>query len=50
MYVGAVKIYVAVVEELRKKERRGQNRMKLSLFGTKSGAFLRLNPPPLFEG
>ncbi len=29
--VGAVKIYVAAVEALGKKERWGQNRMKLSL-------------------
>ncbi len=29
--VGAVKIYVAAVEALRKKERGGQNRMKLNL-------------------
>jgi hypothetical protein len=29
--VGAVKIYVAAVEALRKKERRSQNRTKLSL-------------------
>jgi len=29
--VGAVKIYVAVVEALTKKERESQNRMKLSL-------------------
>ncbi len=31
VHVGAVKIYVAEVEGLRKKERRGQNTMKLSL-------------------
>ncbi len=31
VHVGTVNIYVAVVEELRKKERRGQNTMKLSL-------------------
>jgi hypothetical protein len=29
--VGAVKIYVAAVEAFRKKERGGQNRMKLNL-------------------
>jgi hypothetical protein len=29
--VGAVKIYVAALEALRKKERGSQNRMKLSL-------------------
>jgi NADH:ubiquinone oxidoreductase subunit 6 (subunit J) len=31
VHVGAVKIYVAVVEALTKKERESQNRMKLSL-------------------
>jgi hypothetical protein len=31
VHVGAEKIYVAAVEALRKKERRGQNQMKLSL-------------------
>jgi hypothetical protein len=31
VHVGAVKIYLAAVESLRKKERRGQNRMKLRL-------------------
>jgi hypothetical protein len=46
--MGAVKIYVVRVEALRKTERGGQNRMKLSLqFGTKSGAALSLTPPPL---
>ncbi len=30
VHVGAVKIYVAAVEALKKQERRGQNRMKLS--------------------
>jgi hypothetical protein len=31
VHVEAVKIYVAAVEALRKKEKQGQNRMKLSL-------------------
>jgi hypothetical protein len=31
VHVGAMKIYVAVVEVIRKKERRGENWMKLSL-------------------
>jgi hypothetical protein len=31
VHVEAVKIYLAAVEALRKKERQGQNRMKLSL-------------------
>jgi len=30
VHVGAMNIYVAAVEALRKKERRGQNRMKLA--------------------
>ncbi len=42
-HVGAVKIYVTAVEALREKERRGQNRMKLSL-AQKSGAFLSMTP------
>jgi hypothetical protein len=31
VHVGAVKVYVAAVEALRKKERQGQNQIKLSL-------------------
>jgi hypothetical protein len=31
VHVGAVKIYVAAMEALRKKQRQNQNRMKLSL-------------------
>jgi hypothetical protein len=49
--MGAVKIYVAGVEALRKTERGGQNSMKLSLqFGTKSGASLSLTTPFPIEG
>jgi hypothetical protein len=44
VHVGRVKIYVAAVEALRKKERRGKNRIKQTQFGTKSGAFLSLTP------
>jgi hypothetical protein len=44
--VGGVEIYVATVEVLRKKEREGQNRMKLSLRQTTNGAFLTFTPPP----
>jgi hypothetical protein len=42
--VGAVKIYVAAVEVLRKKERWGQNKDETQ-FGTKSGAFLNMTSP-----
>jgi len=41
---GAVEIYVATVEALRKKEREGQNRMKLSLRQKTNGAFLTFTP------
>ncbi len=45
-HVGAVKIYVATMEALRKKERRGgQNRTKLSLALKKNGAFPSFTPP-----
>jgi hypothetical protein len=40
--VGALKIYVAAVEALTKKERGSQNRMKLSL-PQKNGAALRFS-------
>jgi hypothetical protein len=42
-----VKIYAAAagVEALRKKERGGQNRMKLSFYHKKIGAFLSFTPP-----
>jgi hypothetical protein len=42
--VGAVEIYVAAVEALRKHESEGQNRMKLSLRQKKIGAFLTFTP------
>ncbi len=44
VHVGSVNIYVAAaaVEALRKKERRGQKRMKLRLA---ESAFLSLTPP-----
>jgi hypothetical protein len=44
-----VKIYVAAVEALRKKERGGQNTMKLSLTQKKMGGIPRFtlaSPPP----
>jgi len=41
-----VKIYAAAVGALRKKERRGQKPDETQ-FGTKSGGFLSLTPPPL---
>jgi hypothetical protein len=39
VHVGAVKIYVAAVEALRKKERGDQNRTKETQFGTKTVHF-----------
>jgi len=50
VHVGAVKIYVAAMEALRKKQRQGSKQDETH-FGTKSGAFLSLNfdtphPPP----
>ncbi len=41
--VGAVKIYVAAVEALRKKERWG-SKPDETQFGTKNGAFLSFTP------
>jgi hypothetical protein len=47
VHVGAVKIYVAGLEALRKKQRQ-VSKQDETQFGTKSGAFLSLNfdPPP----
>jgi hypothetical protein len=42
--VGAVKVQLEAVEALRKMERGGQNKMKLSL-PPKYGAFLSFTPP-----
>jgi hypothetical protein len=42
VHVEAVKIYVAAVEALRKKEKGGQNRMKLSL-SQKVAHFLKVS-------
>jgi hypothetical protein len=51
--VGAVKIYVAAVEALRKKDRGGQNRMKLLVYQKKNWCFSEFHlappPPPPFE-
>jgi hypothetical protein len=48
VHVGAVKIYVAAMEALRKKQRQGSKQDETQ-FGTKSGPFLSLSfdPPPL---
>jgi hypothetical protein len=46
VHVGSVKIYVAAVEALRKKETGGQNWMKLSL-AKKKVVHFRVSPPPL---
>jgi carbon starvation protein CstA len=43
VYVGAVKIYVASVEALRKKGKTVSKHVETQ-FGTKSGAFLSLTP------
>jgi hypothetical protein len=42
VHVGAVKIYVAAMEALRKKQRQGSKQDETQ-FGTKSGEFLSLN-------
>jgi hypothetical protein len=43
--VGTVKIHATAMEAIRKKERGGQNRMKLSLPPKKNGAFLSFASP-----
>jgi hypothetical protein len=40
-----VKLFVAAVEALKKKEREGQNKMKMSL-AQRNGAFLSFNTIP----